>query len=107
MTLDEAIAFLSGCTRDELQDHAFGDAEIYWLKDGIEVADGYWGPAERAVHIGDHVFRDPEVRRLFGCGTPGTIERNDATGPEEYVAGETMQGLTPEGVLDELTRGNE
>lgn len=76
MTLDEAIAFLSGCTRNELRDHPFGDAELYWVKGDVEVAGGYWGPSARVVHIGDHVFRDPDVGRLFDCGALGTIESN-------------------------------
>ena len=120
MNLNEAKTFLSaaGVIRYELRDHAFGDVEITWMKDKIEVASGYFGSSKggitvhpkgpRMVH--DHKdtkpsfeFKGRDAAELRACGKL-EIGRNDSTGPDEYREGETMPGLTLEGVFDELTR---
>lgn len=114
MTLDEAKAVLSTCTREELRDHAFGDCEVYWIRegapalvDGDEVASGYFGSDERIVSVSDglfhETFRGDDADALRSCGTRGRVERNDSTGPDEYHEGDCLPGLTSEGVLDELT----
>lgn len=46
MTLDEAKALLVTLYRDELVDHTFGDAEVYWSfnrGDDTPKAEGYFG----------------------------------------------------------------
>ena len=123
MTYEEAAELLSGCVRDELRDHAFGDAEVYWLHNGLEVGFGYFGkeaevsiwgcgpnlpiagtdppvscPLSTAMH-----FTGSEALKLWKCGSRVVISRNDETGPDEFVAGKTMESLTLGGVLDELT----
>lgn len=109
MTLEEAKALLVTAQRDELQDHAFGDSEVYWLVDDKQIAYGGFGGDNDlvAVHLHESteptIFRGDEARALRGLGTRGTVERNDRTGPAAYVEGQTMPGLTREGVLTELT----
>ena len=109
MTFDEAKAFLSRCIRDELRDHAFGDAEISFWLDGTLVAGGYIGSGSSSVwaeEASGHQFREftqEQTRELLKCGTLGTAERNDETGPDTFQEGATMPGLTLGGVLKELT----
>ena len=113
MTLDEAKTFLSKCTRNELNDHAFGDSEVSWFLDGKEVASGYFGSTSRSVSICqgcegiDHTthhssFEGAEAQALRYGGTRGEVERNDETGPDTYTEGRCMPGLTLEGVRREL-----
>lgn len=108
MTFQEAHNLLSQCYRDELRDHAFGDREVTWRRqDGTEVAYGYFGESAsvsiRNLQGADSLFEDNEARRLSVVGPVGTIERNDETGPDNYQDGQTLPGLTLDGVLKELT----
>lgn len=107
MNLDEAKELLSKCTRDELRDHAFGDSEVSWVSDEFEVASGYFGggTATVGVYEGENTttFSGDEARELRKLGSEDNIERNDATGPDEYKEGITLPGLTLEGVLKEIT----
>jgi hypothetical protein len=104
MTLDEAKALLATCKRDELRDHAFGDCEITWEQDGKDVAWGYFGIDAREVSMEDKtVFLGEEADALRSLGARGGVERNDSTGPVHYVEGQAMHGLTPAGVLEEIT----
>lgn len=84
LTLDEAKALLATCVRSELRDHYFGDAEVYWEKDGAEIAVGYFGETAQIVFEGAARFDGDEARELRRCGTKGTYERNDSTGPDTY-----------------------
>lgn len=103
MNINTARIILDDCIREELRDHAFGDVEVYWFKDGKEIATGYFGSqnSEVALSAKSH-FRGNEARVLRECGTLGAVSRNDETGPEEFVLGETMPGLTLEDVRDEV-----
>jgi hypothetical protein len=112
MTFEEAEQILSETTRSELRDHAFGDREVFWTKDGVEIAGGYFGGRTADVWIGKGVegwegptgdFEGLEARKLSQLGTLGVVDRNDETGPEEYSEGTTMPGLMIEGVRKELT----
>lgn len=80
LDLAEAIALLSTCRREELQDHAFGDAEVYWRRDGEDVAVGYFGLDAREVQVLGTMFRDADADALRSCGIRGRVERNDASG---------------------------
>lgn len=109
MLFADAKALLESCERRELRDHAFGDTEVSWFKDGSEIAGGYFSGRnadvwirvdEDATIIG---FEDMEARQLRELGTVGQIFRNDETGPDTYAEGQTMPGLTLEGVRKELT----
>lgn len=104
MTIEEAKALLAECTREELRDHAFGDAEVYWSREGEEedVAVGYFGNESREVVFEAARFNGPGADELRYCGKRGRVERNDTTGPDEYREGVTMSGLTLEGVRKEL-----
>jgi len=105
MNLQEAKTLLDGCERLELRDHAFGDKEVTWKKDGIVIAIGYAGSAAASVTITvdpTASFGNDDARSLMSCGTPGSVGRNDETGPEQFVEGQTMPGLTLEGVRQEL-----
>ena len=112
MTLEEAKKILSACERDELRDHAFGDREVYWSKDGKEVASGYFGGScsaigftnfnENGLIVSLAEFKGKEAQELASCGASVKIERNDETGPDTYRDGACMPGLTLEGVKKEI-----
>jgi hypothetical protein len=109
MTLNEAKALLSTTKRSELRDHAFGDCEVYWEREGEtaelgnEVAYGYFGGDGAQVTIGEAHFTHEEARQLRQCGSLGAVGRNDSTGPATYTEGQAMPALTLAGVLEELT----
>lgn len=109
MNFEEAKTLLNSATRWELRDHAFGDTEFGWTDaQGNHIAEGYSGGGRCSVW-----FNDPdetyscddvdEARELKRCGTLGPVERNDETGPDNYVEGYIMPGLTKEAVREELT----
>lgn len=109
MDFDEAKALLNDAFRFELRDHAFGDCEITWIDArGQEIADGISGSGVCSItfNVGGVYtsFSGTKARELKGCGTLSKVERNDEVGPDEYVEGQVMHGLTHEGVLEELTR---
>ncbi len=104
MELNEARDLLNDCTRDEFRDHAFGDVEITWFRGGFKVAEGYFGGTEASIGmVGNGVFSGSDAFFLKNCGKEGNVERNDTTGPDDFVIGRTMPGLTKEGVKEELT----
>lgn len=111
MEFEEAKEILNGCVRSELRDHAFGDTEVTWMKDGLVLADGYFSGTTQTVSVIDwgntekstHSFTGDEARELRECGTEGEIDRNDQMGPDTYTEGALMPGLIKEGVLTELT----
>lgn len=103
MELSQAKEVLNGCVRDELRDHAFGDVEVFWMRDGEEIASGYFGGGTRQVYLaGGNTFNDAEALELKMCGTSGVVNRNDETGPDTFVEGYIMPGLTKNAVKDEL-----
>lgn len=102
MELSEAKATLNLCVRGECRDHAFGDVEVFWTRDGEEVADGYFGGGTASVHVQGTSFQGSEAHELRACGAEGEIGRNDETGPDEFIEGFTMPALTKEYVRHEL-----
>lgn len=109
ITFEQAKELLNGCTREELRDHSFGDREISWFRGSDIVADGYVGSNTVRVSVCTDgswykatTFVAAEATELLTCGTVGTIERNDTTGPDTYTEGQTMPGLTLAGVKKEL-----
>jgi hypothetical protein len=118
MTLDEAIYFLMSCDRYDLCDHAFGDKEVRWLKDGKEVASGYFGGSRNASHVAIFgpvderglipsigTFDDAEGTRLQYLGNLKRTDRNDTTGPFKYKQGQIMTKLTLDYVFKEMNSG--
>lgn len=116
MDLEEAKTLLNGATRHESRDHAFGDVEVFWVvgslkKEGDvlkEIATGYFNGAISDVTITlpntDAVsFFGEDALALRECGTQGAVGRNDSTGPDAFVEGQIVPGLTLDGVRDELT----
>lgn len=108
LTKEQAVKLLTESRRDELRDHAFGDREIYWVHPVLgDIAEGYSGGGDVSIsvvfEVGDRVFGyGSDDRELLKLGQRGRVERNDSTGPDEYLEGVTMPGLTKEGVLKEL-----
>lgn len=102
MELSQAKRLLEECQREELRDHAFGDAEVYWMRHGKEVAFGYFG-RDASVSGDGWSFGGDEAWQLRKCGKLGAVERNDETGPDTYSEGACMPSLTLEGVREELT----
>lgn len=103
ISLGTAKQLLAGAVREECRDHAFGDTEVYWMKDGKEIAQGYFGREASVSFEGcAGSFNGDEARELRELGTLGAVDRNDSTGPDTYVEGQTMPALTREGVLNEL-----
>ena len=104
MDLSDARQRLVGTTRHELRDHAFGDREVTWVKNGTLIASGYFGGG--AGHVSFHAasisFVDNEARSLLDCGTL-EVSRNDETGPDEFTEGDVMPGLSKGDVYHELT----
>lgn len=107
MELEAAKTLLNECVREELRDHAFGDVEVYWMKDDKEVATGYFSGGMASVGFTEEVFNfdGDDARMLRPCGSEGAVERNDETGPDNFTLGATMPGLTRQAVRDELTGG--
>lgn len=116
MELKEAKDILNTCERQELRDHAFGDVEVFWIREcqemqqDEEVATGYFGGGSASVSVAlpgtqDQFahFEGSEARELKACGAVGHISRNDETGPDVFVEGFIMPGLTKEAVRKELT----
>lgn len=105
MTREEAKELLNGCERHELRDHAFGDAEIFWENKGEVVAEGYFGASFAEVWIKSTGvrFTNDFAWDMRKCGELGETSRNDETGPDTYIEGQIMRGLTLEGVREELT----
>lgn len=106
MELGEAKELLDACTRHELRDHAFGDMEVSWTKDGIDMADGYFGRSMASVTIGGGrtgSFSGADAHELASCGTLGVRCRNDETGPDDFHLGEIQPGLSVGDVFHELT----
>lgn len=110
MELSEAKELLNACVREELRDHAFGDVEVYWRKDRVHIAAGYFsGTTANVWFIAEDEppsasFNDRDASELRTCGTNGHISRNDEVGPDNYVEGKIMPALTKEGVLEEISR---
>jgi len=74
MTVDEARALLSACTRAEIQDHRFDDTEVYWEDlDGQEVASGYFDTYGGLVTIGENRFPEPHATELRALGRRADI----------------------------------
>lgn len=84
MTLDEAKALLATCERDELRDHAFGDMEIVWTRDGVSIASGYFGHDAAGVSFDGVAFEDDDARALRHLGRLAGVHRNDTTGEDEW-----------------------
>lgn len=105
MNFDEAKEILKAAEKHELRDHAFGDCEITWVNASNEiVAEGYYAGRTGDMHFTNgSVFRGNEADKLRECFSSEKIYRNDETGPDEFVAGKIMPGLTKEGVLKEIT----
>lgn len=108
MNFEEAKALLNAATRWELRDHAFGDTEFGWTdSDGNHIAEGYSGGGKCSIWFNDddetYSCDTDQARELKKCGTLGPVERNDETGPDTYVEGYIMPGLTKEAVLTEIT----
>lgn len=101
MTIDEIKAALEGSTRIELRDHAFGDTEVMWMKGGEQVGYGYYSGETAECTIGDTVLFGDEAKAVRSFGTL-QIERNDETGPDEYVEGVVGSRLTMEAVRNEI-----
>lgn len=105
VNVEQAKEILDQADRYELRDHAFGDTEVTWAKDGVEVGGGYFSNfAYVWVEFDEHVFKGDIARALRNCGKEVVVDRNDAEGPDIYVEGKIMPGLTLEGVKQELTQ---
>lgn len=90
-SFDEAKTFLDKCERSELRDHYFGDREVSWHLDGVEVAFGYLGPSSQSVSIFRPVTNEmvwdcdgKEARNLSYAGKLTELSRNDTEGPDRY-----------------------
>ena len=69
-----------------------------WKLDGSDGSSTEGSGAQEIV-----TFDGKEGRELLACGSTVLSTRNDSTGPDSYQEGQTMPGLTMEGVREELT----
>lgn len=88
MDIEEAKTILNAAVKEELQDHAFGDREVYWKIGDQDVGIGYFGSGSKSVSVknGDEwvEFTGNEAYQLDDCGSYGRVDRNDTTGPDTY-----------------------
>lgn len=96
MKVQLAKYLLELCERQELRDHAFGDREIFWTFDGIEVAGGYFSSMGKSIWIYRYFpgidfadqceqiasFGEEEAQELVQCGKLKAVERNDMQGDD-------------------------
>jgi hypothetical protein len=97
MDLLEAFQLLEGTNRFELRDPVFGDREVIWRKDGVAIANGYFGGQTSVVGFPDIIdchFNGDEARALMECGTL------------KFLLKRVRTSLTKENVFDELTKEN-
>lgn len=99
---------LTKSIRSELRDHAFGDKEITWnLPDGTMVAEAYVGSCSEFSYSHDKVVYSTInyaiVDEISKLGIRGSESRNDSSGPDEFVQGRVMKGLSSDDVFEELT----
>jgi hypothetical protein len=84
MPVEKAAEFLRIAKRDVLDDHAFGDAEVGWIRDGKEVATGYFGYQDARVTVlaadgfETTTFRDKDAEALRRLGHCVQYTRNDS-----------------------------
>ena len=88
-----AKELLALCDRFESRDHYFGDREVYWTYEGVDVAEGYFGGGAADVWVLDvtaptdqdrYSFSGEQARQLSRLGKTVSIGRNDETGPDQY-----------------------
>ena len=105
MDLEAAKKLLKTATKWELRDHAFGDCEVEWMEGKANIAAGYFSGKTREVHFqdGNVDFKGEEADQLRRCFAEEKFERNDMTGPDDFVLGKIMPELTKEAVRQELT----
>lgn len=81
MDLAETKALLEGATRQQLVDRAFGDAEVYWYRDGAMIANGYFGRSSEVFVLSvSQTFTGKDADALRYCGTLTQSQRNDSQG---------------------------
>ncbi len=88
MPLAYAKTFLAASVVDILDDKAFGDMEITWLRNGRNVATGYFGKSAGVVihetkQFAVTEFEDGAANQLQGLGKRGEYQRNDAGDPRK------------------------
>ena len=86
MPFENAKDFLRASRRRSLVDRSFGDSEVTWLREGREVASGYFSSRTSSVGINETKqyaateFRYELARELEYLGTSGRCAYNDITG---------------------------
>lgn len=84
MNIEQAKELLNRCTREGLNDYAFGDSERGWWLDDEHIAEGYFGGSRNAASVTflkeNITFTGDDARQLKYCGTRGVIRRNDSVG---------------------------
>lgn len=109
MELEKAKEILRTTVKHELRDHAFGDCEAVWFTDDdVELAVGYFsGKVREVVFANGELFTGNEADELRKCFAGEAVSRNDSVGPDSFVLGQIMPGLTKDGVLKEITDNRE
>lgn len=102
------LGWIPHLSRDELRDHAFGDCEVLvYDLNGEDIGFGYFSGRSSAIRIFNYEFAGEDARMIRDAIPLRSTERNDETGPDEFVVGSIMPGLTLEAVLDEITGRSE
>ena len=102
MELAEAKALLNGCVREELHDRTVGDAEVFWSRNYVQIADGQFSGTTANVWFktigGDETvasFYGQPALELRSCGTEGSVYNRD-----ELVEGHIEPEATKVNVFD-------
>lgn len=79
MEVAEAKELLDACVREELQDQTFGDAEVFWSRNYIQIADGQFSGEHANVWFKSKdgpttaSFNGDMARELRNCGSKGVV----------------------------------
>lgn len=91
ISIEDAKAILTDCTRNELRDYAFGDKEVTFVNKGDIVAEGYEGTVGTYLtvfHDGSETsFTGVDALTLLHYGQLGVVSFNNSPTAAESEGG--------------------
>ncbi len=101
LSFKEAMDILSESHRDTLASHAFGDAEVGWMKDGAHVAEGYFSSRKSSIHFSSGrwylatTIEGAAADRLRECYKTQLTTRNDEADDASFETGDDDGNYDP------------